>query len=191
MPTLARLVPLPCPDCSVPLPDPVGTRCPRCGLLLAGPDAARLYALDQRLAALRAERSSLLEVLRAASRAPAYAGAGPWTVPGQPPGEGPPPGTVPSRAGRTPQQVLLGLGALLVLVATTVFLAVVWLTIGLAGQAAVMLGLIAAAGTGAAVTARRGLGSTAATLAWLAAGLTAVAVRAGRDLGLPGLAALS
>ena len=52
----------------------------------------------------------------------------------------------------------------MLLVATTVFLAVVWLRIGVVGQVVVMAGLTAGAGAASVVTARRRLRSTATTL---------------------------
>ncbi len=176
---------LTCPDCSVPLPVPPAPACQACGLPLRGPAAGRLYEIDTALAALRAERTAVLAVLRGAPDAGLRAlGAPGPTVPVAGPTD------TAVRAARSPQTVLLGLGALLLLVASTVFLAVVWLRIGVVGQVVVMAGLTAAAGAGSVQAARRGLGSTAATLAWLAAGLTAVALQAGRGLGLPGLSDL-
>ncbi len=60
---------IPCPDCRRPLDG--STSCPHCHLPLTGPSAARLWAVDQRLAALdgeqhalRSERIGLLTAMR-------------------------------------------------------------------------------------------------------------------------------
>ncbi|WP_306371642.1 hypothetical protein, partial [Nocardiopsis sp. CC223A] len=66
--------PVSCPDCRSPLA--AGTAaCARCGLLLTGPLAQRLWEVDteigradEHLRRLRSERSGLLHALREASR---------------------------------------------------------------------------------------------------------------------------
>ena len=55
---------IPCPACGRLLPE-APTSCPGCHLPLTGPDAVRLWEVDQGLAALQRERASLLAALRA------------------------------------------------------------------------------------------------------------------------------
>ena len=56
--------PIPCPACSRLLPESP-TSCPGCHLPLTGPAAARLWQVDQSLAALQRERTALIATLRA------------------------------------------------------------------------------------------------------------------------------
>jgi hypothetical protein len=99
---------------------------------------------------------------------------GPWTAP-QP--------VLPSRGAPTAQTILLGIGALLLVVAGAVFAAVVWDRLGAAGQ--VILMLTATAGVGAlAIRLRSRLSGTAEALAVVAAGLAAIDLIAAPLLGL-------
>ena len=81
--------PIPCPACSRFLPESP-TSCPGCHLPLTGPDAARLWQVDQTLATLQRERTTLISSLRsqgagaAAQRVPQRTSAAPPdTVVGQ------------------------------------------------------------------------------------------------------------
>ncbi len=122
-----------------------------------------------------------------------------WSPPGVvAPGTGPsglvPPGTIPPpghvalpapapRGAPSAQTLLLGIGALLLVIAGAVFAAVVWDRLGAFGQVALMLG--ATAGVGAlAIRLRRRLEGTAEALAVVAAGLAAVDLMAAPMLGL-------
>ena len=122
-----------------------------------------------------------------------------WSPPGVvAPGTGPsglvPPGTIPHpghvalpapapRGAPSAQTLLLGIGALLLVIAGAVFAAVVWDRLGAFGQVALMLG--ATAGVGAlAIRLRRRLEGTAEALAVVAAGLAAVDLMAAPMLGL-------
>ena len=58
-----------CPACGAPLSTD-DARCARCGLLLVGPVAAELGAIDRQLAALAGRRRLLLEWLRHDGGAP-------------------------------------------------------------------------------------------------------------------------
>jgi len=104
-----------CPDCRAPL-DPIGT-CTGCGLRLVGPAAAELWQRMQ-----QADR--LIEQLRAqpATAPPATA------VVGSPPVGPMPRASTPSRGlpSVSVPVVLLSLGALCLLVAAVVFVAVAW-----------------------------------------------------------------
>lgn len=91
----------------------------------------------------------------------------------------------PSSAQRpiTAQGLLLGGGALLLVVAAIVFTAVAWNRIGPAGQVLTMLGVIAVLG-GTSHLMRRRYRSTAEALATASAAVTAVALLAAPQLGL-------
>lgn len=165
--------PLPCPSCSEPLTGTTAS-CPHCGLQLTGPVAARLWEVDQQLELLHVERTDLLSRLRTESAAtdstavaPVATAAGPrWTG----------------------QQLLLGAGVLLVLVASLVFLAVAWSLIGVLGQVAVMAGLAVVACAAALRLGGTRLRSTAEAVALLGVGMAVVDVGAARTLDLAGLA---
>jgi hypothetical protein len=170
---------VPCPSCGSPLPAGGSAQCPACHLPLRGPLASRLWEVDQSLAALSGERQDLLTALRAQR-------------------DGTPVPTVPTpaaghriRTARRPrwsgQQVLLGVGVLLVLVAALVFLAVAWEVIGVGGQVLAMALLTGLTAYGALRLSRQGLRSSAEALAALTAGLLLVDVAAARALGLAGL----
>lgn len=190
-----------CPECDEALDGP---RCPRCGLLLTGDDAALLLRIDDALARLRHDRRAVLDRLRTAS---AIAGPGPpgttaaATVPGAPlaapfppppappapPGGPVPPG--PRRAdwlgaagpGLTLPHLLLGLGTGLMIVAAIVFTAVTWSRLGSAVQGLVLVGVTAAAGWGTWAIRRRGLVATAEALSVVTVALLPVDVHAGRE----------
>lgn len=190
---------IPCPDCGAPLL-PGAPTCPGCGLRLVGPEAARLWQVRQQITALQGEADQLLRLLRAPLAAPAYgvpAGVGaPGTVPTGlyvPPGGLPAAGhpgpwqqRPPSR-GITGQQVLLALGALLLLSAASFFLAVVWFAVGVAGQALIMAMLTALAVGGAALATRHRLPAAAETAAVIATGFVLLDLWAAHRLGLAGL----
>ncbi|SDO84148.1 hypothetical protein SAMN04489867_0726 [Pedococcus dokdonensis] len=196
--------PIPCPACSRFLPDGAAA-CPGCHLSLTGPDAARLWQVDQGLAALQRERTVLIAALRGQG-ADDVTQLGPQTGPtvattaglpaGLPTGSGavPPPArpappvadTAPRRSWTT-QQTLLAVGVLLVLVAGSIALAIAWFLIGIVGQLLVMGGFTAAATVAALVLSRRRLPSSAEALALVAGGLLLLDLAAARRFGLAGL----
>ena len=172
---------VPCPSCGTPLPPGGSEQCPACHLPLRGPLAGRLWEVDQALAELTHEREQLLTTLRAHSA-------------GGPVLSAPAPGGHTVRTARTAhrprwsgQQVLLGVGVLLVLVAALVFLAVAWELIGVGGQVLAMALLTGLTAYGSLRLSRQGLRSSAEALAALTAGLLLVDVAAARALGLAGL----
>ncbi len=176
-----------CPDCRAPL-DATAT-CTRCGLRLAGPVAADLWACMQ-------EADRLVEQLRADSlvpqpamstAAPAPSGSAP--LPTAPPA---PPGELRTRTlpGASVPVVLLALGGLCLLVAAIVFVAVAWSSLGLAAKTLILLtvtGLFAAA---AVAVTRRDLRFATETLWLVVAGLVAVDLGAAYGADLFGLSAL-
>ncbi|HEX8781283.1 MAG TPA: hypothetical protein VF728_08975 [Nocardioides sp.] len=172
-----------CPSCGAPLRYGA-TACEQCHLPLTGPDAARLWEVDQQLAALQHERTDLLTRLRNnVGREPdGSAAAAPESAPG-PPARG--------RPSWSAQQTLLAGGVALVLVAAAVFLAVTWSLMGVAGQVAVMLVVTFASAVASLALARRGLRATAESVAVMALGLAALDAYAARSLDLVGLAAVN
>jgi hypothetical protein len=172
-----------CPDCLAPMPYGA-SRCPSCGLSLEGPLAAQLFTAlstaDDLLAAMRAETVTTTAAAAAPVTTAASEGGGvatlppPVTAPSSPP-PGPPPAPSTHRglglAGASVPKILLGLGALCLLVAALVFLAVAWSTMGVAGRTATLLGFTAVAGGLSAWSARRDLRAAAESLGVVALGL--------------------
>ena len=211
MPTLVS-----CPSCQQPL-NPPAAACASCGLPLTGQHAAALWQVDQEIAALQANREKLLDALRASAPPHAAVGASTgirtWRLATSADPQHPTSGeaeavhrdaqgtsgpTTPrpavSRSGPDRhrdtwhgQQILLAAGALLVLTAAVVFLAVSWSVIGVNGQVTVMALATVLAGAACFRAARRGLRATAEALAVLTVGLAVVDVSAAYALNLAGL----
>jgi hypothetical protein len=188
--------PIPCPACSRLLPESP-TSCPGCHLPLTGPEAARLWQVDQSLAVLQLERTSLIAALRTRTPAPATAAAPSPSVEAGVDldldgnaGVTPDASTPAPRRSWTTQQTLLAVGVLLVLVAASIALAIAWFLIGRTGQMVVMGGFTAAAVVAALRLSRRGLPSSAEALAVVAGGLLLLDVSAARRFGLANLDAL-
>lgn len=194
--------PIPCPACGRFLPEsPTG--CPGCQLPLTGPDAVRLWQVDQSLAALQRERTALIAALRGQDQRAAAPGstthAAPTPATAAPaaaaPGQAehgdllpqPPVTTATTRRTWTTQQTLLAVGVLLVLVAGSIALAIAWFLIGIVGQLIVMGGFTAAATVASLVLSRRRLPSSAEALALVAGGLLLLDIAAARRFGLAGL----
>jgi len=192
----APWVPL-CPVCGRPVGDVGRGPCPSCGLPAALQSARVMARIGTTIGELSRERDDLLATLRsAAPGAMAYTGTPPMPAPPVPPPPGPPPWVPPQPASQppapappprrrlSPQQVLLGLGALLVVAAAITFVAVAWTRFGLAFQAGLMFTVTALACTTSAMTARRGLRATEEALAAAGAALLAIDLAAARALGL-------
>ncbi|SCX57393.1 hypothetical protein SAMN03159343_3659 [Klenkia marina] len=107
-----------------------------------------------------------------------------------PPTQGPVQDPRSPRRRISPQEVLVGLGSLLVVAAALALVAVAWTRFGLGFQAAVMGTATAAAAAGSGWTARRGLRATEEGLAVTATALLVIDVTAARALGLLGLDAV-
>ncbi|MGL5810128.1 MAG: SCO7613 C-terminal domain-containing membrane protein [Nocardioides sp.] len=148
-----------CPDCHQRF-YPTPASCPSCGLRLVGPDAAELYGVLQRA-----------DLLVGRLRAPlAERPAPPAEVtPERSPGHG-------GIRGLSVQRILLGLGALCLLVAALTFLVVAWSYLGVGGRTLVLLTFTAATAAAAWWTARRGLRTAAEAMAAVAFGLLALDV---------------
>lgn len=175
-----------CPDCGAPLPAAPGA-CPRCGLPLDVPLASELLGTlrhaDTLLVRLRAEGRPTSTAT--ATREPATATKGtPETLP--PPTAGTPTYARPRRrglSGATVPQILLGLGALCLLVAAVTFLAVAWSWLGIGGRTAILVGLTLLAGALVVVLARRGLRVGAEALSVVTLGLVALDLAGSADAG--------
>lgn len=182
-----RVLGAPCPDCGVPLVGQVPA-CPRCGLPLAGAVAADLWRVDRELAGLKARESELLRhrghligLLRAqqartaAPIAPAAsARAGSEGSGGQEVSPG------------AAQNVLLGLGGLLLAAAAVVFTVVSWGHLGVGGRAAVLAGVTGVTLAVPALLLKRGLTATAETIGLLGLGLLVLDGYAARQVGALG-----
>lgn len=177
---MSKLVdPYICPDCRAPL-DQQRT-CTACGLGLTGAPAAELWQVLQRA-------DALIGQLRALPRPVIDAGS----LPAAPPV---PPRTAPAGPPRGPSVsvpvVLLGLGALCVLVAAIVFVAVTWSSLGLGAKASIMLGVTGLFAAGAAVLTRRGLRGAAETFWVIVAVLLVVDLAAAHGADLAGFGNVS
>ncbi len=176
---------------------------------LTGPDAGRLWEVDQSLARLDARRAELLterESLLASLRpAPGSDAAEPATSSSVPvvTGGAPQPSSgvnwmphVPGRLGTTAarptpewtpkrvQNTLLGLGVLLLTVAGIVFAAVTYDRLGAGGRAAVLLALTIIAGLAVPRLEARGLAATAEAVTAVTLALAALGAYGLRTLGL-------
>ncbi|MFI6151178.1 SCO7613 C-terminal domain-containing membrane protein [Kitasatospora sp. NPDC051170] len=164
--------PLGCPDCAAALPPGTPARCPACRLPLGGPVAARLWQVEKgldeaerRRVTLLGLREELLVQLRALRDLPDAPPLAPvWPAP-----------PVAARAGevsgRSAQTALLVLGGVLVSIAALVFTVVSWGRLGVAGRAAVLFCLTAAALAAPLVLRWRKLFATAETFAGIGVAL--------------------
>ncbi len=163
--------PLVCPRCTSPLSQ---QRCLSCGLHLVGPHAARLWAVDTELAGLPGRRQALLSerehLLEALSR-PSLAAEEPVPLPAR------------DRT-RSPQNTLLGLGALLLAVAATVFGTVTYDLLGASGRAVVLAVLTVLSLLAAPALLRLGMSATAEAAGAVALALGALDAYGLRTLGL-------
>jgi hypothetical protein len=186
-----------CPDCHAGLPTDPAT-CPACGLPLRGPLAVSLFRVlstaDDLLARLRATadapaaiRDAPLTSVRTDPILPATAASTTSTPPASPP-------VAPRRTGLSGvsvASVLLGLGALCLLVAAVTFLAVAWSWLGIGGRTVVLVGLTLTAATAGRWLERRGLRLAAEALTVVALGLLALDAVGAQNAGWLGDLSLS
>lgn len=195
-----------CPDCLSAMPYGA-SRCPSCGLRLEGPLAAELFVAlstaDDLLRRMRVDSVAPVPVTTGAGAQPGArtgdAGGSDLVVPA---GHGPTtrttdlegsetPGAPPARdvsrhgglSGASVPKILLGLGALCLLVAALVFLAVAWSAMGVAGRTATLVGFTVLAGGLTALVARRDLRAAAESLGVVTLGLLAFDLFGARDAG--------
>ena len=187
-----------CPDCRAVLATSVRA-CPHCGLGLVGPTAQRLWWIDAELTSVELRRHTLMEErpgvlarLRWETRAaepvaPSHSveqGSEHAAAPASPPeapvqDRAPRPVAAPSAPARevsprSAQNVILGLGALLIGIAALVFAVWTWSDLG-TGARATVLGLTTLTFTVMALPLyRRGLHSTAEAVGVVAAFLMCV-----------------
>src|SRR4051794_23596418 len=184
-----------CPVCGVEVTGPPSAPCPSCGLPAAGQAGWVVGRIGATLEQLARDRDELLVTLRAA--APGSPAPTPWAPP---PAAAPPPAPAPAppsswavaddqppRRRLSPQQVLLGLGAVLLVAGALAFVALGGARCGLAFQPAVMVAAAAAACATSAWAARRGLRATEEALAAAGTALLAVDLGAAHARGLAGL----
>ncbi|MFB7468175.1 SCO7613 C-terminal domain-containing membrane protein [Streptomyces sp. NPDC056224] len=138
---------------------------------LARLDARRLYLLGR--------RDWLLRLLHQPSTGAAVPGA---------PGHWPAPAPAPAAEASAPsaQNVLLALGSVLLAVAALAFTLLSWGSLGIAGRSAVLAAVTAAALAAPVPLLRRGLGSTAESVAAVGLLLTVLDAYALYAVGMPG-----
>jgi len=177
-----------CPACGATLLPTEA--CPSCGVSLRSGTAAEVWHVSVQAAALLDQRRSLVERLRTEAGAGAaqtgYDPAPPPAPPGRPAGAQAPAPT-PEWSKRRVQNLLLGLGVLLLAVAAVIFLVVSWEVLGVGGRAAVMAGFTLVAAAGATVAARRGLSATAEAVGLLTVGLALLDAYGARSAGFADL----
>ena len=148
-----------CPDCTTRLPLQVVT-CPACGLALRGPLASQLLqtlrSADDLLARMRAESTAQVAP---SPPMPSY------------PAPLPHPAERRGLSALSVPRILLGLGALCLLVAAVIFLAVAWSWLGIGGRTAVLVGLTVASGGLGVWLAARGLRVAGEALTTVSLGL--------------------
>lgn len=187
-----------CPSCGAPLIEP---RCHACGATLTGSLAAQVWHASTQADLWLDTRDRLVADLRAAARSSAVVPAAPArpqaATPSQtdvhPPRPAyPPPAVAPSPRPSRPrraigvQEVLVGLGALLLAVAAVVFLAFSWDRLGIGGRSAVVAGSTVAVLVGAVLARRAQMGATAEAVAALGSVLVVLDAAAVRASGLFG-----
>ena len=185
MPVAPFFDPSKCPSCLAWLP-PQTLRCPVCGVDLTGPTVTELVTTLRRA-------DSLVDLMRADQAAALSQRHAPVTR--QPLSQRPhapvssPPGVW--FAGKSVGVILLILGALCVLAAGAVFIAVAWMLLPLAIRALILIVITAGFGLFAQLALRRGLQATAEAMAVIACGMFVLDLAAARRAGLPGLADLT
>ncbi|QXJ26164.1 hypothetical protein AGRA3207_007779 [Actinomadura graeca] len=173
-----------CPGCRTPLPPPRHVSCPVCGLGLAGPVAAELWAVDGHLARLGRRRRELLAMLYAS---PPPGPAGPRPAPASAPAPGAAAARHIDASRSTVRNTLLGVGGTLLGIAAVVFTVLSWSTLGAVPRALVLLALTGVALGAAWMLAKRALAATAETLAFIGLLLVLLQVYAAYANGLLGL----
>lgn len=199
-----------CPVCGRRASDVGAGPCPSCGLPAVAHAALVVARIGTTVDELARDRDQLLANLRAAApgavRVPApppvpvpapvpaqqpsatppprVPPQPPWIPPAPPMAAGGPPSLRPLTSRLSPEQILLGLGALMVVAAAITFVAVTWTRFGVVFQAGVMIVVTAAACGVSAWSARRGLQATEEALAAAGAALLAVDLGGARALGL-------
>ncbi|MGI5158158.1 SCO7613 C-terminal domain-containing membrane protein [Microbispora sp. CA-102843] len=166
---------------------------PACALPLRGAVAGELWRVELALSDLRtreaqlaARRNELVAALRATRTRTNQAEGSSGAVP--PPA--PSPGRPRDLSVKAVQNLLLALGGILLVVSAIVFTAVSWGHLGFGGRAAILLGLTGLVLAAPIPLQRRGLATTAETLAMLGLALLFLDGYAAWQVGLAGLDAI-
>ncbi|SKB02901.1 SCO7613 C-terminal domain-containing membrane protein [Aeromicrobium choanae] len=171
-----------CPACRGMISDAM--TCPRCGFDLRSVEAQRLWGLfveADRLVAQGRARQQVAATTPAAAPAGSTAGAAP--LPTAPMAT---PTPTPARTWST-GSILLGLGAVCLVVAGIIFATVAWGSLGVLGRAAILLAVTALVAVAARWATRRGLDNTAEALWAVFLGFVTVDLLAAVAEGLFGL----
>lgn len=171
-----------CPKCR----GPIGgvQHCPTCGFDLASSSAQELWGLF-----VQADRVIELAPDRAVSVSHSGLTSQTDTGPVAPPVFAPNDFGADTRPALklTPGSVLLGLGALSLVVAATIFVSLTWGSIGIAGRAAILLTITVAFGAGLWFALKRTLAATSEALAFVVLAMLSVNISAAVYEGLFGL----
>jgi len=169
-------------------------RCPACGVELTGATVADLVTTLRRadflVDRMRAESAVALSQLHPPVSQQLHA---PVSLPAAVPRPDLPELAAARSwfAGKSVGVILLILGALCVLAAGAVFIAVAWMLLPLAIRALILIVITAGFGLLAQLALRRGLQATAEAMAVIASGMFVLDLAAARRTGLPGLADLA
>jgi len=174
-------------------------RCPVCAVELTGPTVTELVTTLRRADDLvgRMRASAVAAFEPQAVIPPPHAAAGRQSPSPVIRSFAPPqvrPEVSPTRtwfAGKSVGVILLVLGALCVLAAGAVFIAVTWVLLPLAVRALIMVAITVSFGVFAELALRRTLQATAEIMAVIACGMFVLDLAAARRAGLPGLADLT
>lgn len=154
-----------CPGCRAPLA-PSTPSCGVCGLALSGPDAGRVFALLRQVDQVVAGMYAAADRARVTVPPQPAAAHVPIQQPARPP--------LPAMSSATVPKILLALGAMCLLVAALVFLAVAWALLGVEGRTVVLVAFTAVAGVLTVVVSRRDLRAGAESLAAVTLGIFAL-----------------
>lgn len=177
-----------CPACRGPIGG-VDT-CPRCGFDLGSPEAQRLWGLFLEADRLVAQGRSRQGATAPGATAPVVTGAVTSPTPStsaMPAAPAMPAAAVPPVRTWSTGSILLGLGAVCLIVAAIIFATVAWGSLGILGRALILLAVTALVGTAAAWATRRALVGTAEALWTVFLGLVTVDLLAAVAEGLFGL----
>ena len=167
-----------CPACRHAI-DRTGPACGTCGVELLGPPARTVFAALQEVDRLVAE----LPAHGAEPVEPAASTTIPTAVPTATRTATPTAATYSALSAASVPKILLGLGALCLLVASIVFLVVAWATLGVGGRTGVLVGFTVVATVLLAVVAHRGLRAGAEAFAAVVLGLLAIDLGGAREAG--------
>lgn len=181
-----------CPDCRAAIDG--ASRCPSCGLDLTTPAAASLWQTLRAADAWVAQARAATVAAPPAAPAPVASPTPSGPPPGPASGGLPPAPALPPRPVRASPSVgglVLALGAILLVVAATIFVGVAWGSLGVGGRAAVLLIVTLVFGAMAAEATRRRLLASAEALWGVTLGLVTIDWFAAVGLDLLGLSALT